>query len=236
MSGVHGRNCELRISVGETAKKGVKLKPHADPKLKKLGVFVAPDRNWKWAAPGEEGAARVTYESPAGTKKEIGANSRLIHYAGGAIKIPDEDLPDLVPASVTADYTTVSMETIGSLLTDEREFELELKADVEDTTTIGEAFKSFVEGIPEWGGSLDGLYLNPETFKLAMANTKGLVPRKILRLRPRADKPGTYWQGMVIIPEHKLSGGHDSAIAKSLEFSGRGPLDLVEDAKPVFFL
>ena len=232
MSGVHGRNCELRISTGETIRAGVALIPHPDPFLASRGVFKSPDRNWKWVGKGEPGAARVTYESPAGITKEIDSNSFNIHYADGSVRIPPEDLPGLVAGTVRADYVALQMEQIGNLLSDEREFELNLEAELVDTTTIGENYKSFAEGIGEWSGTLTGLYLNAERFKLAQP-VSGIIPRKNLRLRPRPDQ-NTYWQGNVIFPKWGISGGFDSVIERSTEFTGSGPLDLIEDGKPVF--
>lgn len=233
MAGVHGKNAELRISTGETAKAAVTLVPHPDSGLAAKGVFAAPDRNWKYAQRGEADAPKVTYESPSGVFKEIDSNSRLIHYAAGAVLIPADDLPALVPGSVKADYTTLEMETVANLTTEDRGAEINLENEEVDTTTIGERFKTSVEGIPSWSGSLDGLYLNPERYKLAVANASGIIPRNLLRVHPRPDKK-TYWQGTVTFPNYNLSLAHDSAIERSVDFTGQGPLDLMEDDKPFF--
>ena len=232
MAGLHGKNAELRISTGETSVGPVALTIHSDPTLSAAGVYEAPDKNLKFAAKGETGAPVFTYITGS-TEKTIDSNSRFIHYAEGAIQIPPEDLGGLVPASVSGTYVSLEMETVGNITSEDRGYDLTVESDIVDTTTLNENFRTFVEGIQGWSGSLDGLYLNPERFKLAIADASGIIPRKILRMKPRPDRD-TYLQGTVIFPTFNLSLSFDSAIERSIDFQGIGPIELVEDGLPFF--
>ncbi len=230
MAGVHGKNAELRISTAEARIGPVQMTLHTDATLAAQQVFEAPDKNWRYEARDEYDEAIVTYISN-GVEKQV--DQRRLHHTEGAAWIPPEDHAGLVAASVSGTYTALTMETVANLTTDDRSFELNTESDIVDTTTLNESFKTFVESIQGWTGSLDGLYRNPARFKLAIANASGIIPRKILRLKPRPDHD-TYFQGTVIFPNFNLSGGYDSAIERGIEFNGNGPLDLVEDGLPWF--
>jgi len=237
MAGVSGKNAEIRISTAETRVDDEPFIAHSDPTLAAMGVFAPTngDKNWRYAAPGEAEAPIVTYISGApAQEKQIDSNSRFIHYAGGAVLIPPEDFPTLVPGSVSGSYTKVEMDLVGNLVTNERSFELNTEAPTIDTTTIGEEFQTFVEGIPGFTGSLAGLYVNPDRYKLALSNASGIIPRKVGRFKVRRDKPNTYFQGTVIFPTFNLSGAFDGAVERSVDFTGIGPLDLMEDGVPFF--
>lgn len=237
MAGVSGKNAELRISTAETPVATVDFDPHPNATLAALGVFSPPsgDKNWKYAAPGEADTPLITYiaGSPP-VEKQIDSNSRFIHYAGGAVRIPPEDYPTLVAASVSGSYTKMEMDQVGNIATNERSAEANTEAPIIDTTTIGEEFQTFTEGIPGFSGTLTGLYVNAARFKLAIANASGIIPRKVLRIKPRKDKPTTYFQGTVIFPNFDLSLAFDSAIERGVEFTGIGPFELIEDGLPWF--
>lgn len=234
MAGIHGKNAELRISTDEFIVTDEVLGLHSDPTLASRGVYESANENWQYIPRGFDGAALVSYQSPSGTVKQIDSNSRNIHYAKGCVLIPAADLAGLLAGSVEADYTHLTMDTVGNITSEDREFELNTEAETIDTTVIGEEFHSFVEGIMEWNGSLDGLYINPERFKLAVPGQAGSIPKKILRVRPNQAKLDTYFQGTVIFPTWNISGGFDSAIERGVEYQGTGPLELVEDGLPYF--
>lgn len=234
MAGVHGKNAELRISTAETRVGPVALVAHSNAALAAAGVFSAPDENLKFAARGEADAAIFTYIAGAPlTVKELDANSRDIHYATGSVRIPPADFPTLVSGSVSGTYTSLTLETVANLACEDREFELNIEADIIDATTLCENFKTFVEGIQEWSGSLDGLYRDPDRYKLAVADASGIIPKKILRLKPRPDKD-TYFQGTAFFPTYGLTGGFDSLVERTVDFTGQGPIELVEDGLPFF--
>ena len=131
MAGLHGKNAELRLSTTETRKTGISMTPHPDAALAALGIFVSDDEDWKFAAAGEDDEAKVTYESPSGTLKEIGANSRRVHYATGSVAIDLADIAGLLAGSVTAEYTTGEMETVGNILGQDRSVELNVSNSAE---------------------------------------------------------------------------------------------------------
>ena len=234
MAGLHGKNAELRLSTTETQKTNQTFVIHPDPDLAARSVYKSPDQNWKFIPRGKTGAANVTYDSPVGTERVLDANSRFINYADGSIRIPPEHIALLDAASIRADYITMEMETVANLTAEDRSYELNVEADILDTTTLNENFKTFVEGIQGWTGSLDGLYLNPDRYKLAIASASGTIPQKILRLRPDPEHPETYFQGVVIFPTWNITGGFDAVIERTVDFNGNGPLELMEDGIPFF--
>ena len=234
MAGVHGKNAELRISTTETSKVDIVLSAHSDPGLAAKGVFDGPDKNWKFAPKGDDDAVSVSYESPSGTTKTIDANSRRVHYAEGAVALPAADIPGLLAGSVKATYVTQEMELAGNILGQDRSVEMNIESETVDTTVLNEEFRTFVEGIQGFDGSLEGLYLEPSRVKFAFATiASGTIPRFNLRLKPRPDKD-TYLQGQVIFPTFNISLAFDSAIERTIEFNGQGPLELVEDGLPFF--
>jgi len=234
MAGLHGKNAELRIGTTETAVASEFLTAHSDVGLAARGVFQSANQNWKFVPRGLPGAIEVTYESPTGTQHQIDANSRFVHYADGSVRIPAEHFALLDDTTVEASYTYVTMHTVANLTNEDRNYTLNIESPVIDTTVLNENFTTYVEGIQAWNGDLDGLYINPDRYKLALATASGIIPRKILRLRPNPASPLTYYQGQVIFNTWELSGGYDSAIERSVEFSGNGPIDLMEDGLPFF--
>ncbi|KKL05570.1 hypothetical protein LCGC14_2604710 [marine sediment metagenome] len=236
MAGVHGKNAELRISSTEVVKVDVVMTPHTDVGLAAKGVFeTVGDKNWKFAPKGDDDAVIVTYESPSGLVKTIDANSRRVHYSQGAVALPAADIAALLAGSVKATYKKQEMELAGNILGQDRSVEINIEAELVDTTVLNEEFRTFVEGIQGFDGTLEGLYVEPDRIKFAFASiASGVIPRFNLRMRPRPDKPDTFLQGQVIFPTFNITLAFDSAIERSIEFSGQGPLELTEDGLPFF--
>ncbi len=203
MAGQHGKNAELRVSTGETRFDDIAFVPHPDATLAAAGVFVptSGEKDWKYASPGEADEASITYISAAAPSvvEGLDGNSRFLHYAGGAVLIPPADFPVLA-GSVSGSYTHLEMETVGNLRGDDRSWELNVEADIVDTTVLRENFQTFVEGIPAWSGSIDGLYNNPRTYKLAIANASGHHPAEDHAL-PAAPGPDDLLPGDGHLPD-----------------------------------
>ncbi len=197
---------------------------------------IAANRDWKYdkertliqasssVVTGEQGHPDLVNSVATANQIDINTQTRLINYAGGAVQLGPH------PAVVSGVYAmAVSMElaTVANLVGDSRSFTLTVASDTVDTTTIGESWKNFADGLQSFEGSLDGLYLDEFWYKQAIATLSGVIPQRVLKFIPNPAKLTTYFQGTVIFPQWEVSGGFDSAIEHTVPFQGRGPLDAI---------
>lgn len=231
MAGIHGKNATLRVSTSESVLSGVLMGTSDDGGSPNQGQqFWVPNdsqRNWKYdrdrtlitfSTGVEQGGDKVT--------DRIGVQTRLINYAFGAIELGP--YPAVV-SGVFAQAVAMTLTSIGNLIGDARSFTLAVNSDTVDTTTMGESWKSFADGLAGFEGSLDGLYIDDFWYRQAVATLSGVIPQRVLRLAPNPADQDTYFQGTVIFPSWEITGGFDAAIEHTVPFQGRGPLDLVQN-------
>ena len=227
MAGIHGKNAELRIATSATNVSGTFLTALSAPND---DIYQAPSgsRDWKW----DRNNILIAFdETPGGTVHEVNVQTRWINYAGGAIWLGGYPNASGVHV-VKADSMTLT--TVASLIGDARTFTVTVTADTIDTTTIGESWATSEEGFTKFEGSLDGLYINDFWYKQAISTISGIIPRKVLKFVPNPADTDTYYQGTVIFPSWEITGGFDSVIEHTVNFEGRGPLDLISDGVPYF--
>ena len=164
-------------------------------------------------------------------RRRFNTQTRLINYAGGAIHLGQYPA---VHSGVFAMAISMQLTQIANLIGDSRNFALSITNDTVDSTVIGEAWKSFEDGLTGFEGSLDGLVVDEFWYKRAVATLSGLLPRTVTRFQIDPKDANTYYQGTVIFPSFELSGGFDSVIEYSVPFQGRGPLDLIDAGNPFF--
>lgn len=225
MSGLHGRNAEIRLSVSEQAYVAVPLPRIASTRMYQAAVN---RRNWKYG----RGYTVVTVNLGASTV-EIDYDSPYVNYAAGAIVLP----PDLSPAQVsgiTADVVVTDLAGVNAKPSCTRNFTLALETPILDATCMGSQFHAKVMGIPDWKGTLNGLYVDSDKWNLAIAGASGIVPRKVMRFRPDPLDESTYYQGVVIFPRHEFSAGFDALEEEMMNFEGDGPLNAVIAGLPSF--
>lgn len=226
MAGIHGKNAEIRISTSQTAISGLELTEIANTEQFQIQ---SGSRDWKYGDDIEillyiEGGSDVTY---------VDKQTRTINYAAGAIETgPFGD----IASGVMVGGFSMELTTVANLVGDARSFTISVSTDTVDTTTIGETWKGFADGLAGWEGSLDGLYIDEFWYKQAIATLSGVIPQRVMRFIPDPAASNTYFQGTCIFPSWEISGGFDSAIEHSVPFQGRGPLDAIIGGNPFFNL
>lgn len=233
MAGIHGKNATLRISTTETVLSGVEMTGTNG------GSFQVADGSRDWKFDRDRTLIQFTTSAVQGQEDDvnnasgvdINTQTRLINYAGGAIHLGQHPA---VHSGVFAMGVSMELTQIGNLVGDARNFSAQVAADTLDSTVIGDAWKSFEDGIAGFEGSLDGLWIDSFWYKRAVSTLSGLIPRTVLRMALDPKDATTYYQGTVIFPTFELSGGYDSVIDYTVPFQGRGPLDLMEGGVPFF--
>ena len=241
MAGIHGKNAEIRISTSETLLSGVQLGDGAggDTALTGTQQFqaISTQRNWRYDSTilieFSEAAAQGTLAIAAANTDSLNRQTRLINYAAGAVELGP--YPAVISGVFVRAYS-MELTTVANLVGDARNFTLSVATDTVDTTTMGETWKGFEDGLSGFEGSLDGLYVDEFWYKQAIATLSGVIPRRVLKFVPNPAAMTTYFQGTVIFPSWELSGGHDAAIEHTVPFQGRGPLDHVVAGAPWFNL
>lgn len=240
MAGIHGKNATLRVSTSETVLSGVAMWGGGTAGTPINGsyaqVVAANQRNWKYdprtliqfsTNPASQGIGDVNGANGV----DIGTQTRLINYAGGAIHLGQ--YPAVV-SGVFAMAVSMELSTIGNLVGDARNFTVTINTDTVDSTVIGDVWRSYEDGIMGFEGSLDGLHIDDFWYKQAVSTLSGLAPRVVLRMQLDPKNANSYYQGTVIFPSFELTGGYDALIERSVEFQGRGPLDLIDKGAPFF--
>jgi len=241
MAGLHGKNAEIRISTTETLLSGVLLgdvsaggTPNVAGAGQQFQAETASQRNWKYDSTilieFTQGAAQGHLGL---TDESINRQTRLINYAAGAVELGP------YPGVVSGVYVrahAMELTTVANLVGDARSFTLAVNTDTVDTTTIGESWKGFADGLAGFEGSLDGLYVDEFWYKQAIATLSGVIPQRVLKFIPDPAAANTYFQGTCIFPSWEIQGGFDSAIEHSVPFQGRGPLDAIVAGAPFFNL
>lgn len=243
MAGIHGKNASIRVSTSETVISGVEMAGvvNGTPTVGTAinggyaQVVSASQRDWKYdprtLIQFTTGAAQglATVNDASGV--DINTQTRLINYAGGAIHLGQ------YPAVVSGVYAmavSMTLTQVGNLVGDARNFTVTVTTDTVDSTVIGDVWRSYEDGILGFEGSLDGLHIDNFWYKQAISTLSGLAPRVVLRMQLDPKNVNSYYQGTVIFPSFELSGGYDALIERSVEFQGRGPLDLIENGRPFF--
>lgn len=234
MAGIHGKNAVIRVSTTETILSGVAMTGTQG------GVFQvgsASQMNWRYDR--ENTLIQFNTGSPQGHPSlvngsdgvDINTQTRLINYAGGAIHLGQH--PTVV-SGVYAMASSMELTTVANLVGDNRNFTLTIEGDTLDSTVMGESWKSFEDGLLGFSGSLEGLAIDTFWYKQAIQTLSGLAPRTIIKFQTDPRHLNTYYQGTVVFPSFELSGGYDSLIQRSVNFQGRGPLDLILEGSPFF--
>lgn len=223
--GLHGKNAELRISVSETAYSDVPLSALSG----RIYQAASNRRNWKYG----HDLLSVVIDFGGGITEEIDPQSPYIHYGGGAVYIPPHISLGAI-SGVNADAVVMDLAGVSAKPSCTRQFDVATETEILDSTCMGDSFKSKVTGIPDWNGTLQGLYIDSLMWGLAVAGVSGIVPEKILRFRPDPLHEDTYFQGTVLFPRHEMSAGFDALIEQNIDFEGNGPLQLVRAGVPIF--
>jgi predicted secreted protein len=235
MAGIHGKGVVIRISTAETLLSGQALAgPHTLGSISRIfQVADSTKRDWLFDFENvlvEFDADNSGSGGAGDVDTAINHQSRLINYAGGAVHLGQH--PDA--SGVYCRVKSMTLTTVASLIGDARNFTLSVSQDTEDTTVMGDAWKTSVDGLQGFEGSLDGLYVDDYWYSKAVATLSGVIPRKVARFIPNPAKATTYFQGTVIFPQWEITGGFDSVIEHSIPFQGRGPLDEIKDGNPYF--
>lgn len=239
MAGLHGKNAELRIATAEVLLSDLRLGTDDDGATYSddghtynsiTRIFRAPTASQNWKYDRNNTSIKFT-DLSTDTEIQINCQTRLINYAGGAIWLGQ--YPS-VSGVIAESVLSQTLSTIGSLIGDARQFTLSVSNDPLDSTTIGETWATFVEGLSKFEGSIDGLYIDDFWYKQAIASVSGIIPQKVLRLKPNPAYNSTYFQGAVIFPNWEISGGFDSVIEHTISFNGLGPLDHIIEGDPFF--
>tara|TARA_R110002096_G_scaffold388802_3_gene583136 strand:+ start:3652 stop:4365 length:714 start_codon:yes stop_codon:yes gene_type:complete len=231
MAGIHGKNASIRVSSSETLISGVELTGVSG------GAFQLPSatqRNWRYDRDNtliQFNNGGLAMSMPEFVDTAINTQTRLINYAGGAIHMGQYPA---VHSGVWGMAISMQLAQVGNLVGDARNFTVNITNDTVDSTVIGEAWKTFEDGLAGFEGTLDGLVVDEFWYKRAVSTLSGLLPRTVTRFQIDPKDANTYYQGTVIFPSFELSGGYDSVIEYSVPFQGRGPLDLVDSGAPFF--
>lgn len=235
MAGIHGKNASIRVSTAETVISGVVMSPLSAGSR----VFQVADgsRNWRYdrentliqfTTGNDQGSAALANDANG---VDINTQTRLINYAGGAIHLGQYPT---VASGVFAMATSMTLTTVANLVGDNRNFTATVSSDTVDSTVMGEAWKSFEEGLLGFEGSLEGLVIDNFWYKQAVQTLSGLAPRVVLRFQVDPKNANSYYQGTVVFPSFEITGGYDALVERSVDFQGRGPLDLIENGVPFF--
>lgn len=228
MSGaIHGKNAEIRVSVGETA-----LLAQAAAQIGATFIYqlAADKRNWKYG----HGLTQVTIAYDTTEEMVLTDDSPYINYAGGAVLIPPSIQGSTIDSVTVDKATSMDLASVGALPSCTRSFEINMELDILDATCLGARFKAKVAGIPDWKGSLDGLYVDGDKFDLAIQDGAGNQPVRVLRMRPDPTDETTYVQGTVIFPSWMMGGSYDALVDENVSFEGNGPLNWVKAGVPHF--
>jgi hypothetical protein len=233
MAGIHGKNATVRVSTTQTILSGVEMTGTPG------GMFQAGSTQRNWRYDRENTLIQFTTGAAQGHPTlvndangvDINTQTRFINYAGGAIHL------GAYPAVLSGVYAmAVSMElsTVANLVSDNRNFTVNIESDSLDSTVMGESWKSFEEGLMGFSGSLEGLSVDTFWYRQAVQTLSGLAPRTVIRFQVDPRRSDTYYQGTVVFPSFEFSAGFDSLVERSVNFQGRGPLDLIQAGVPFF--
>ena len=236
MAGIHGKNASIRVSTTETAISGVEMVA-LSAGSRVFQVSSSSQRNWRYDR--ENTLIQFTTSAVQGTAANVNdangvalnTQTRLINYAGGAIHLGQYPA---VASGVFAMATSMTLSTVANLVGDNRNFTVTVNSDTVDSTVMGEAWKSFEEGLLGFEGSLEGLVIDNFWYKQAVQTLSGLAPRIVLRFQVDPRDQSSYYQGTVVFPSFEMTGGYDALVERSVDFQGRGPLDLIEGGVPFF--
>ena len=236
MAGIHGKNASIRVSTTETAISGVEMVA-LSAGSRVFQVSSSSQRNWRYdrentliqfTTSAVQGAAANVNDANG---VDLNTQTRLINYAGGAIHLGQYAA---VASGVFAMATSMTLSTVANLVGDNRNFTVTVNSDTVDSTVMGEAWKSFEEGLLGFEGSLEGLVIDNFWYKQAVQTLSGLAPRIVLRFQVDPRDQSSYYQGTVVFPSFEMTGGYDALVERSVDFQGRGPLDLIEGGVPFF--
>lgn len=106
-----------------------------------------------------------------------------------------------------------------------RDVTVTVEADEIDATSKDSAgWREFIQGLKQWGGSAEGLYLQANVGQDAVYNALVNGTLVKLRFRPKAGAGNDQFIGDAIITGYEPAGPLDDAIAVSINFRGTGAL------------
>lgn len=227
MAGIHGRNARLFIATSENTVASGTLTHDAEK------VFQAESDDRDWIFEANSANFKVEYVESTGTAwKTLDSNNSRINYAGGAVAIPE--LNDVGSLVVARNFRRSTLTEVGELVGQNRSIELTTNQDTVDATVMGESWGAQLAGIPVFSGTIEGLYLDSTKYKKAIQSASGVLIQRILRVQPVQGTINTYWQGTVEFSNWSVSMPFDGPIEETLEFSGQGPLDMIESGSAIF--
>ena len=226
MAGIHGKNAEIRVSTSENLLSGVLLgdvsaggTANVAGAGQQFQMETASQRNWKYEEfiliEFNQGAAQGNLDL---VDESINKQTRLINYAGGAVELGP--FPGVI-SGVYVRAHSMELSSVANLIGDARSFTLSVTTDTVDTTTIGETWKGFADGLAGFEGSLDGLYIDEFWYKQAVATLSGVIPQRIVKFIPDPANGSTFFQGTCIFPSWEITGGFDAVIEHTVPFQGR---------------
>lgn len=117
---------------------------------------------------------------------------------------------------------TVYMSTTGSgtatQLGSLSSWDLNMSTDTVETTSFGDANKTYVQGLPDLSGSMSGFFEDSQDTLFAAAESADGVK---IYLYPSTDAPSIYWYGPAWV-DASISTGVSAAITISANFRANG--------------
>lgn len=106
-----------------------------------------------------------------------------------------------------------------------RDVTLTVEADEIDATSKDSAgWREFLEGLTQWGGTAEGLWLDVNTGQDAVYNALVAKTTVMLRLRPKTGAGLDQYIGTAIITGYEVANPLDDAVAVNITFRGTGAL------------
>ena len=104
-----------------------------------------------------------------------------------------------------------------------RSYSIDEAADTIESTSMGDAAKTFESSLTSFSGSVECFWDEADTAQVAMSIGSSIT----LNLYPEGSASGdTYMTGTAIITGKTVSGSHDGLVEASISFQGSGALTI----------
>lgn len=252
MAGFHGKNAQIKLATTENVLTNYPLIKIGDPLLDTSTDYVIPGTgapvlvgsgsvlmggpnlnlgHWRY---GPSLTSATLYYATGPASQTVDANGYHINYGAGAV-VGVSNTQGYRPVSGIFSGRSMQISTVASIVGSSRNISIDIDSETVDTTTMNESWRTQVEGIQGWSGSMDGLFIDETWYHYAVASLSGTIPRYVLEVRPDPAKPNLVYTGTAFFPTLNLSAGYDQAIQNNVTFQGIGPLNLIdENNKPYF--
>ena len=104
-----------------------------------------------------------------------------------------------------------------------RSYSIDETADTIESTSMGDAAKTFESSLTSFSGSVECFWDETDTAQVAMSIGSTIT----LNLYPEGSDSGdTYYSGSAVITGKTVSGAHDGLVEASISFQGSGALTI----------